>query len=374
MSELLPAIKLETDRQVEVQVCPVSLESARQITGPLLEQVTDPFSVVYTVANDRASRMQPGSRLGIAPILHVDPSRSGANAARYMFQNGEMPVGSVDSPEQAVILWMTKDKGDVPPLRVPDGESDRVMGLADEMQMRGGGPLIYAREEVENIDVAYNEVRIISAGANRANRERIRTAMEIARHHDLKYPMVITTDPTRVLREGERNNVASFAPEAGNEHQLVIDSARAEGLVLDTSLYGMICLPDGSMYQTMTHKETGERLIVLAPAKKSNGSGMYNAYNTLAVHGATILGESDFVIDGANISHVTSTHYGAMATMNNLVATTRLRLQLGSFKVVGDNQPKTRLAQAHLIEVGLTLNAFDDLTTRYPVFRDLLVG
>jgi hypothetical protein len=59
--------------------------------------------------------------------------------------------------------------------------------------------------------------------------------------------------------------------------------------------------------------------------------------------------------------YVTSTHYGLMGALNNLEFVHRERTSLKGFVVLGDNQPKTRKAQAHNIEFATAIVKLDDM-------------
>jgi hypothetical protein len=60
-----------------------------------------------------------------------------------------------------------------------------------------------------------------------------------------------------------------------------------------------------------------------------------------------------------------------MAALNNLEAVEELGMRIGSFKVIGDNQPG-RTAQAHLIEIGNVLGKADKLVHRQSLRMQLL--
>jgi hypothetical protein len=245
---------------------------------------------------------------------------------------------------------------------VPEGGDDQVMAIADAMEMRGGGPVIFAREEVGEMEKRPHTLLHVVGAANNANRQRVQSALAYAEAHGLEQPIVATVDSLRVLRDKEREVVREFAPEATNELELFVDSAIHQGFepAAADNRYGVRILPDGSSYLKMRHPN-GAQLVVMAPAKhmKADGkkqSGVYNAYHAFTQH-PEVVGE-DFRLAGSNVIHVTSSHYGAMAAMNNLNAAHELRTSVGSFRVIGDNQP-ARTPQAHLIEIGMTTNALD---------------
>ena len=358
-----PLDQLTHETQVAPEICEVSLEAARQVLDPILASLKDADGVLYKVANARAAQMPAESRLGIAPSLLADPRRTGIVVPRYQTQEGSLPTdaSAEATADQAVVLWAAEAEG-IPKLRVPEGCGDAVMALADKMQLRGGGPTIFAREEVSRMQLGPRALVRIDGGANKANLERVQTALDLAEAAGYARPILATVDPMRQLKEAERQTVAGFAPEARNEYELFIASAQDKGFVLDQEAhaFGIRYLPDGSSYVAMKHAEKGIPLIVLAPAKIPDAtgkhrSGVFNSYHTLVKHGADILGEG-FDLNGIDMVAVTSTHYGAMSALNNLRVGHELRLKLGSYRVVGDNQP-TRTAQAHLIEIGLTLDA-----------------
>ncbi len=349
-------------------VCEVSLGAAETLLGPLQDDLRNSKSVVHAVVADRLARMSAEGQFGIAPLFLTDPSRSGVRLPRHAMQSGEMPESSQGmTPEQAVVLWAAPKEA-LPKLRVPEGEDARVMNLADRMQMRGGGPIVFERSEVGNVPLTPNTLVRIDGGAKNAPRERIRTAIAYAQEKGYGRPIIATVNPSRTLKPDEREAITGFAPTATNEHELFIDSAVAEGLSLDGDRYGVHHLPDGSTYATLTHQESGIRLILLAPHRLPDANAVMNSYQTLATHGADLPGLEDFIFEGTDMVAVTGTHYGAMSVMNNLLAVHDLRTTLGAYYVIGDNQA-SRPAQAHLIEVGLVLDAVDRKIPKYPALR-----
>ncbi len=299
----------------------------------------------------------------IAPLLHPDVARSGVRVERWRLQAGKLPEDANDAnPATMVALWSSNVTG-IPALKVPEGAESDVMGLSDKLQMRGGGPVIFAREEVAHLQHLPNTLLNVVGAANNANKERIETALSYVEAHGLEeQPIVATVDPRRVLSSKERETVAGFAPEATNELELFVDSAIVKGFEpLSGNRYGVRFLPDGSAFLRMRHP-SGASMVVLAttPALRSDGSkqtGVFNAYQAL-VNNPGVVGD-EFGLAGSNIIHVTSTHYGTMAVMNNLRAVDDLRESIGSFRVIGDNQA-ARTAQAHLIEVGLTVSVLQE--------------
>lgn len=347
----------------EVTVCPVSLEVAQQITRPLLDALRDPESILYRVASERISGLPIEDVANLATLLVPDPSRSGVIVARYLQQAGKLPAEVTASPEKAVALWSANAAG-IPKLKVPEGADSAVMDLGDRLQLRGGGPIIFAREEVSRMVHLPNTLLHVKGGARNAMRERLDSALA---YHEVygnpEQPIVATVDPSRLLGEGELVAVARFAPEAVNELELFVDSAIDRGFVGSTdNRYGVRSLPDGSSYLRM-HHQNGAQLLVLAPrpAQRADGSkqsGVFNDYHALINHPGLV--GSSFKLEGSNVIQVTSSHYGSMAVMNNLRAVHDLRHELPagieSFRVVGDNQA-VRTVQAHLIEIGYTTQA-----------------
>ncbi len=379
---------VSTEQSPLPPVCEVSLAAARRIFDPLAAELRNPTSALYAVMADRAARMQGESLFGISSALLVDPTRSGT-VARYQLQSGEMPNDTEGiTPEQAVVLWAANSKADVPKLRVPEGQGPRIMEVADSLQMRGGGPTIFERSEAARVPLTERTLVKIDGAARNANRERIKSALAYVEATGYSRPIVATVDPSRMLKDDEKRVVASFAPNAQNEQELFIDSARANGFVLEQDGYGARYLPDGSTYVTMAREGSegnpSARLIVLAPRKnegKNEGeNGVYNGYQTLINHGSQLpgfegdgdTGEGRFVFEGTGMVAVTSTHYGTMSVVNNFKATHQLRTSLGSYHVIGDNQP-ARNEQAHLIEIGLTLNAMAR-AMEIPALRHALLG
>jgi len=366
-------------------VCEVSLAAAKGISDSLMTEMGHSTSVLYAAIADRNARMKPEARLGIGPALLVDPTRSGV-VPRHLLQSGEVPKAVPGMTlEQAVMLWTVESKDEIPKLRVPKGEGPRLMAVADALQMRGGGPTIFAREEVALVPHTEKTLVKIDGAANNANWERVATALAYADERGYKRPIVATVDVTRELGVKERAAVASFAPKAQNEMELFIDSARNKhGFVLDqdaTSYGGTRYLPDGSPYVTMIlEREDREpvRLIVLAP-RRDWENGVFNGYQTLIKYGSQLPGldadeasdRAGFVFDGTDMVTVTGTHYGPMSVMNNLRATHELRARLGSYHVIGDNQ-KARTEDAHLYEVGFTWDAIRKAMGQ-PALREALL-
>lgn len=347
----------------EPEICGASVEAAAQIARPLLVELGRPDSVLYRVVSERIAGLPVESRPGIVPLLLTDPSKSGVVVERWRLQGGELPEDAAENdPEKMVALWSSK-AAELPPLKVPEGADEQVMTLADELQMRGGGPVVYAREEVGEMKPLPDTLLQVVGAANNANRQRLQSALAYAEAHGLEQPIVATVDPSRILREKERDVVREFAPEATNELELFVDSAIDQGFepVAEDNRYGVRFLPDGSSYLTMSHPD-GAQMVVLAPARhlKADGTkqtGVYNAYHALLEHPEVV--SEDFQLPGSNVIHVTSSHYGPMGAMNNLNAVHELRTSLDSFRVIGDNQP-ARTPQAHLIEIGLTTSALDE--------------
>lgn len=340
-------------------VCRASLEAARGITEPLVLELQDPDSVLYAVVALRNSQLPKDAILGSAPGLLVHPPGIDINIARYRLQPGVLPEDAAASVpvHQLPLLW-APETATLPRLAVPEGAGDRVMAVADRLQMRGGGPTIFAREEVRQMRFGPNTKIKISAAARNASRQRVRSGLALLEAHpDYDQPIIATANPRRKLREDEHEVVKEFAPEAKNELELFIDSAIAEGFMIpEGERYGVRIL-GGDSYKWM-HHPNGAKMLVLAPEllEKEDGTkqtGLYNGYQSLLMNGTELLGES-FQLEGSDMIYITSTHYGTMAIVNNLVAVHGLRTNLNSFQVLGDNQP-ARTPQAHLIEVGLTL-------------------
>ena len=370
--------------EIQLPVCEVSVAAAIQMFDPMLADWRSSNSVICAVSADRMARSStPDALLGIAPSLLVDPSRSGVRVPRYQLQEGKLPADAIpDTAEQAVVLWLAYDKDDVAELRIPEGLSEGVWTLADAMQMRGGGPVIFHRGEANRLNVDGDTAVHVIGGANNAPRERIETTLTVMQEKGLTQPLIATVDRSRNLKDKERKVVAAFAPHARNEYELFLDSARDKGFTLDADAYGVRSLPDGSFYVTMTHS-SGQKMIVFAPKAQVNETGkkrtgLFNAYHMFQLHGQQIgeitdtndqpLFPEGFSWQGRDIVHVSGTHYGPMAAMNNLEAVTELGMQIGSFKVIGDNQPG-RTDQAHLIEIGNTLGKADTLIRQQQTIR-----
>ncbi|HUD10135.1 MAG TPA: hypothetical protein VMR28_00500 [Candidatus Saccharimonadales bacterium] len=344
----------------EPEVCQASLEAASQISGPILSELSNHESILYIVSADRLAGLPVEDRLGIAALLHPDPAKSGVIVERWRLQEGRLPHDASDdgAPERMVALWAANVAA-IPRLKVPEGAESEVMNLGDKLQMRGGGPVVFAREEINKMQRLPKTLVKIDGAANNAPFERIKSALAYAEIHGLEQPIVATVNPFRFLKDAEREKIASFAPEAKNELELFVDSGISNGFISSGhDRYGVRFLPDTTSYLEMQH-QNGTRLVVLAPpqALREDGSkqtGVYNGYRSL-MNNPQVLGEG-FNLADSDVIQVTSSHYGTMAAMNNLMSVSDLDISLGSYRVIGDNQP-TRTAQAHLIEIGLTTNA-----------------
>lgn len=360
-----------------VLVSPVAVEAARTIYTALSTELKDPDSVLYEAVATRWATMPEEAQFGIGRLLLTDPMKSGVTFERYRLQSGAIPESGVDdsSIERTVALWSTVGSA-VPKLVVPEGADERVMRVADSMQMRGGGPVVYSREQVAQVPVSDGTVLHVVGAANNAPRERVQSALAFIESHNAPDARIIATvDASRVLRQAELDKVASFAPNAKNEAELMIDSAVSQGFVASAdNRYGTRTLQDGSSYTTLRHAN-GATLILLQPAPhtKDDGTkqtGVFNAYSAL-LKNPDLLG-GDLTLEDSNIVHISSTHYGAMAILNNLRAVHELRFSTEAFHVIGDNQ-SSRTAQAHLIELGLATDAIDQML-REPTLKTALLG
>jgi len=168
------------------EVCTVSLEAAQVVaSGPLFAELGDPDSMLYKVAAKRSAALPEGNRLGIVPALLTDPTRSGVVVARYLQQEGRLPDQIAgQGADQMVTLWAVEaKKADIPPLLVPEGAEEAAMDVADRMQMRGDGPVIFSRERAGEVPVNPKSRFFITGGARGANRQRIQTAMALKDAH-----------------------------------------------------------------------------------------------------------------------------------------------------------------------------------------------
>lgn len=360
-----------------VVVSPVAVEAARTIYRALHTELSDPNSVLYEAVASRWATMPAEAQFGIGRLLLTDPMKSGVTFERYRLQAGVVPETGVDdaSIERTVALWSAAGSA-VPKLAVPDGADERVMRVADSLQMRGGGSVVYSRQEATNVPVSDTSVLHVVGAANNAPRERVQSALEfIEAHNAPDVRIVATVDPSRVLRQAELDKVAPFAPNAKNEAELMIDSALSQGFEASVdNPYGTRTLQDGSSYTTLRHAN-GATLILLQPATQTKvdgtkQTGVFNAYSAL-LKNPDLLG-GDLTLEDSDIVHISSTHYGAMAILNNLRAVHDLRFSTESFHVIGDNQA-SRTAQAHLIEIGLATDAIDQML-REPTLKTALLG
>src|SRR5665213_1263884 len=205
------------------ETCRVSLDAAIQIGRPLLTELSNPQSVLYQVSAERLAGLPTEDLLGISTLLLTDPSKSGVVVERWRLQGGRVPEDAVDdnSPEKTVLLWAS-EAAKIPPLKLPVGMEADLMTLADKLQMRGSGPIIYSREHIERYDRSSVEqmqklprtLLKIDGAANLANVERIKSALSYVEVHSIGQPIVATVDPFRILKDQERDKVSDFAPDA----------------------------------------------------------------------------------------------------------------------------------------------------------------
>ena len=324
-------------------------------------------------------------RFGIAAALSVDPRRTGVVVPRFVQQAGELPADAITSdPDEQVSLWVAT-AANIPKLEVPNGWDAEIMAVADRLEMRGGGPHIYSREEAEQVAVHHDSIIRINAAARGASRQRILTALELKKiHPEHHLPLFATTDLNRVLGREERSSkvVAEIASEARNELELFVDSAYSLGFVAGSRADDGSFLPSSDHYlrygvrfssqgaYQWLGRASGEQILLFAPNKhvRPQGgaqSGLYDAYYALGMNDEVLNG-AGFQLAGRHIVDVTSSHYGLMAGLSNVRAVHELNAGLGSYVVVGDNQPDTRTAKAHLIEIGHAANAIEDMRRDYP--------
>lgn len=353
-------------------VCTVAVDAARTLYRPLQQELSQPNSILYEAVANRWSGLAEEARFGIGRLLLTDPLKSGVVFERYRIQSGSTPSEGVDesSIERTVALWANNNAA-IPKLTVPIGADERVMTVADSLQMRGGGPVVFSREQAFEVPLAPSTVLHIVGAANNAPRERVQTAIDYVEVHNAPDTRIIATaDPSRQLQQTELEKVAPFAPNATNEAELFIDSAVSKGFMTSAdNPYGTRTLKDGSSYTTLRHSN-GASMILLQPKPyvKEDGTkqtGVFNAYKAL-INNPHLLG-GELTIEDSELVHISATHYGAMAILNHLRAVHELSIPTESFHVIGDNQP-SRNAQAHLIEIGLVTDAFDQIL-RNPVLK-----
>lgn len=334
-----------------------SFEPVKQLHDTLLADLSDPDGVLLATYNARLAASDAETKLGIAPSLHIDPSRSGVNVERWQMQSGLMPESANGDAEQVLALWSGKKSG-LAPLKLPEEKGEAMMALADKMEMRGGGPFVYSREEAARVTIDDETTVHVHGGANKANIERLKTVLELLKHNpDYSRPVIATASFSRVLRDAEREAVREFAPNATTEVELLLSSALHVGFLPSGDFSKQFS--DGTVLHTLTHPELTVPLYVVAPPRNENENGkprtgVYNAYRSL-------LENEELGGLGKHIVAVTSTHYGPMALVNNLKTARDLRVDTESIRVIGDNQPQTRKPQAHLIEAGLTVGALFEL-------------
>ena len=204
----MPGEIVTPERQLAAQaeICAASLEAARQIVAPLNAELSNPDSVLYRVVAERIAGGGAENQLGIAPLLSVDPMGTGVIVERYRMQTGELPTDATDdsSPERMVAMWASDGKK-LPRLQVPEGSEPAVMTLADKLHLRGGGPVIFAREEVAQVPLGPNTLLHVSGAANNAPRERLTSALAyLEAHKAAAVPIIATVDPSRTLKDAER--------------------------------------------------------------------------------------------------------------------------------------------------------------------------
>jgi hypothetical protein len=380
----MTAQEIVGEQTITHEVCQASIEAARAIWGQLETEFQNPESVLYDVVALRAAGMPAEQGFGLTAMLLTDPARSRVVVERYRIQAGELPSdATVGDPEAMLSIWAAESRS-IPKLKIPEGREPAVMELADKAQMRGGGPVIFSREQAADM-VINPKTKFIQVGAaNKANCERVKTVLALHEaHRDYSGSVIATVDPQRRLKDSERANVEGFAPEATNELELLIDSALAEGFVAsDANRYGVRILPDGSMYTKLHYPAddkhpNGVSLLVLAPksyvdATGKPQTGVYNAYRFLSEQGGKDLLGADFDFRLSDLVHVTSSHYGPMSIANNLLAVDDLCTTIGSLQVIGDNQA-ARTPQAHLVEIGLVTDKLGEALSR-PALQAVLLA
>lgn len=387
------------------EICEVSLDAVKSLIAPTMNALNDHTSVLYDVMNYRVARMEgPGQLDAVVSRIAIDPLRNGIVVPRYQLQGGEIPdeaAASVADADQIISLWTVDKEFKIPKLLVPPGGDERLMKLAARSQLMGGGPIIFAREELKtkdeeadptkNVILDNDTVVEISAAARNAIWQRLKTAKELLQKNpDYKHRILLTVDPTRQLGntappggKSERDVVASFAPNATNELELALSSAKKEGFVPAADQeYGFRYLPDGSGYMIMEHPELGIEMAVVTPAKQQHAkddeaktivkeTGLFNAHTALLKHGDVLTGRENFKLRDSKVVYITSTHYGLMGAINNLEFVQREKTSIKGFVVVGDNQPKTRGAQAHLTEFAVAIDKLDVMTENPEVYNAL---
>lgn len=346
-------IAIEAERMIDQ----ASLRVAQGTIHALLSVLSDPDTPALREIMMKRQMSIPNIDLleSAGRLLSVDPHKSGIRVPRYQIQDGSLPTESIEADindaDKVLTLWSTTAEH-IPKLVCPESLQQDVLLISRALGMFGGGPNMFSREEAKLVAVTDASVVNIVGGANRANIERIRTAIALLTAHSYPdVPVIATVNPYRVMKQPEREKVAEFAPDATNEFELFVASALTEGFVPDqANLFGSKILPNGASFIRLNHPQTGVTMIVLCSEKLDEKTGVFKAYSTLQSYGDAIIGYG-FSLDKADMVHVTSTHYAPMAGLNNFEAARELGIRFGSFQTIGDNQP-TRSPQAHLIEIG----------------------
>ncbi len=357
-----------TEQSAEFTFDQTSMHVARDVANPFIGMLSDTENPYSKCAMDRLARMSAEARQGFVSSLLVDPSRSGIVFPRYQL-DGRAPLDvDGEEPDKVVALWSALAK-DIPKLVVPEELRASVMASSERLGMMGRTEHMLATEEAERIRLGENTMLHIRGAANKANRVRLVTANEVLKSQDpdtAKNALLIaTTDATRQLKPAEKAIVKDFAPDAENEFELFIASAIAEGYAPHPkNMTGPKILPDGTISISLLHGTLGTELVLVSPKKYEtstgkHATGLFNAYAALQAYGSRIV-RPDFSLNGLDIVEVTSSHYMPVAVLNNLDATAKLELNLGSIRAIGDVQPK-RSADAYLVEFGLFMNRIESL-------------
>jgi hypothetical protein len=113
----------------------VILGSLGQAESPLLAAINKRL----------ASIKDPEARFGVALGLHPNPRV--AEAPRYQILSGEAEIGQGAEDADEFLSLITLSRNDIPKLAIPEEHSESLMALADELQLRGGGPDIYSSQK-----------------------------------------------------------------------------------------------------------------------------------------------------------------------------------------------------------------------------------
>jgi hypothetical protein len=186
---------------------------------------------------------------------------------------------------------------------------------------------------------------------------------------------IVALSSDRKLSDSEREAVKGFYLPEGEEyklrreHELIRAAAEKLGFkayVPDDQL-GEVRHSDNDVRSISMRNKAGQEVRIIIPPSTGK-TGLHNGL--IAVNLEPHIAGLDS-LENAKIVHITSTHYGMMGLLNTAEAQLLMNMNFGRQLVVGDNQPG-RTPDAHLHEIGFTLNKLNDLMSRHQTVRELI--